>query len=278
LEITRLYDGYCADLDVLNNAGLFPPSVQELWTYALTIDPPSGLLILEITLRYPALASIRRLEFQGNTWGVRVPVVHIMLASMPRLEVLGLSWHCNNSEGELWDAIAQCKATLRELRIDNMSLQHWQQLQETEMQGLHSLEGFSRLEILKIGAGMLWALWSAWRREYPGQEIDGFLEGMFPRDIRELTFWEPSKEFKAGLCRLAGAVALGRYPRLGSVVIARPEIVMSTTSWDGKMDWFWEEARAELQDAFEAAEVRFVMDISPRTRPTERSATSHFPF
>lgn len=275
LEITPLHNDYGSDLDFVSDAGLFVPSLRELWTYTPTIDiddAPLGptSIVPEITQRYPDMRFLRRLEFQGSV-NVRVRVVHVMLASMQKLEVLGLSWHGNNAEGELWDAIAQCKGTLRELRIDNSSRGQSTELKASEMRRLHSLEGFERLEVLKIGPGMLWALWSAWNREHPGRDRNGFLEEMFPVGVREVTIWEPSREFRAGLERLAGAVARFRYPRLGRVVIARPETVTSGY-WDQNMDGFWEGARVGLQKAFEAVGMQLVMDLTSRGSPPEPAA------
>ncbi|KAK4442994.1 hypothetical protein QBC34DRAFT_478642 [Podospora aff. communis PSN243] len=225
LEITKLYNGGAGHLDVLEKTSLFGPSVTELWTYGIATTPLLGIAITslfglnvhEITRRSTALAGIRRLEFQGSC-RMSVRDVHVMLASMPALQVLGLSWTRNGhgQEGEMWDAIAQRKTTLQELRIDNPSVSHFPPLHETDMRGLHSLEEFSQLEVLKIGPGMLCALWSACTREYPKRNKDEFLEGMFPRGGYQGTYpLGTARSVQAGHPSIGWGGGDGSLPALG---------------------------------------------------------------
>ena len=84
-----------------------------------------------------------------------------------------------------------------------------------------SLADFEKLEVLKVDGHALSALRRAWERKNRHPRVDGFLAGMFPPGIREVTFWRlDGLAMCAAMQEFASVVAVGGYPRLEKVRLA----------------------------------------------------------
>ncbi len=84
-----------------------------------------------------------------------------------------------------------------------------------------SLVDFERLEVLKVDGHALSALRRAWERKNRHPPVDGFLAGMFPPGIREVTFWRlDGLAMRAAMDEFARVAADRGYPRLQKVRLA----------------------------------------------------------
>ncbi|KAK0622481.1 hypothetical protein B0T14DRAFT_388518, partial [Immersiella caudata] len=110
---------------------------------------------------------LKMLEFD-EVCGINEELLRKMVESAPELEVFGLVWNptgdAYNWSGEgtaadVWKALGLRRETLREVRVDI--------LREEELEvgklGWWSLEGFRKLEVLKVGELALEVLREAWR-------------------------------------------------------------------------------------------------------------------
>ncbi|KAK4448932.1 hypothetical protein QBC34DRAFT_464132 [Podospora aff. communis PSN243] len=263
LEITNYYisgDQYDVPFPAIISLCALAPNLQELWTYNPGSDGRGP---------YP-LQSLKRLEFE-DVCGVNEVLLRAMVESAPGLEVFGLVWHPAgdsyswSGEGEAadaWKALWLRRETLREVRLDVLK-DGWDGELRLGRLGWWSLGGFGMLEVLKVGAFALEVLREAWRGRRGfvdgglGGDDEGFVRGLLPRSIREVTLWEPSGELVGGMMSLAGVVAQGEYPGLKRVVVAPTELIADRwhEEWVGQGEWL--RASGELQRAFARSGVVF---------------------
>lgn len=234
------------------------PSLEELWTY----NPGS-----EGGAKYPyPLGNLRRLEFE-DVCGMDEGLLFNMLASIEQLEVFGLLWHPSgdsyNWTGEgtaadAWKALVLQKESLKEIRLDILRGEG-DYVMEVGRLKWYTLDRFEKLEVLKVGEFALQVLREKWRsrQPVPPANDDGFLEGLFPKTIREVTFWEPDGGLVGSMPRFAAAVAQGECPDLKRVVIAPPENMSDRwfPGWLGQSEWVG--ASGDLHRAFARSGVVF---------------------
>ncbi|KAK4155860.1 hypothetical protein C8A00DRAFT_41592 [Chaetomidium leptoderma] len=196
------------------------------WSYADTVSP---------------LSNLRRLYFQSNCY-MSPRMLTKMLQAAPRLEVLAVHWDAmvdgyDYAEGgratEAWGAVEHRKDSLRELRLD------LRDDMDPGEGGRDSLKDFEK-------------------RNNMHARVDCFLSAMFPASIREVTLWRlDGREMKAAMLRFAKVVAVGRYPKLESVVLAPSE----TSDRQDYDEWpnggEWDEVKEELEEEFGKRGVRF---------------------
>lgn len=248
------------------------PNLEELWTYS----PGS-----EGGAKYPyPLGNLRRLEFE-DVCGMDEGLLFNMLGSIEQLEVFGLLWHPSgdsyNWTGEgtaadAWKALVLQKESLKEIRLDILRGEG-DYVMEVGRLKWYTLDRFEKLEVLKVGEFALQVLREKWRsrQPVPPANDDGFLEGLFPKTIREVTFWEPDGRLVGSMPRFAAAVAQGECPDLKRVVIAPPENMSDRwfPGWLGQSEWVG--ASGDLQRAFARSGVLFEVQ-------TERADSIRGPF
>ena len=248
------------------------PHLEELFTYNPGGSGGSGFddgSLLELPLH-----NLRRLEFDGTC---RIPpaVLRGMVASAPKLEVLGLSWdptgdnHHNKggksgggecTVAEVWEILMIRRQTLREVRLDihQGDTRHGGEILPVGLLGWSSLMEFERLEVLKVGNFALSAVRDAWIRETrnEGRGAEGFLEGLLPWGIREVTLWQPDGDLIMAVRRLAEVAVMGRYRELERVIVGPSEVSeIEWSVWEGREEWL--RASLELQLEFERDGVTF---------------------
>ncbi|KAK5657377.1 hypothetical protein OQA88_2947 [Cercophora sp. LCS_1] len=240
--------------------------VEELWTYNPGSDFGLGSGNEGGGVVYP-LRKLKRLEFD-DVCGVNEELLYNMVESAPELEVFGLVWNpagdTYNWSGEgtvadVWKALGLRRETLREVRLD--VLRSDDDLEVGRL-GWWSLEGFVKLEVLKMGEFALDVLREAWRERrrflgFQGVDDGGFVRGLLPRRIKEVTLWEPDGALVGGMKALAEAVRQGEYPDLKQVVVAPPDLMSDRwyDGWAGESEW--SRASAHLRKAFARSGVVF---------------------
>jgi len=234
------------------------PNLEELWTY----NPGS-----EGGVPYPyPLRSLRRLEFD-DICGMDEDLLFNMLASIEKLEVFGLIWYPSgdtyNWSGEgtaadAWKALVLQKDSLKEIRLDILR-DDGEYVMEVGRLKWYTLDRFKKLEVLKVGEFALQVLREKWRsrQPIPPTNDDGFLEGLSPKSIKEVTFWEPDGGLVESMRRFAGAATQGEYSDLKRLAAAPPEQMSDRyfEGWRGESEWV--RASEDLQRAFARSGVVF---------------------
>ncbi|KAK0744753.1 hypothetical protein B0T21DRAFT_358316 [Apiosordaria backusii] len=224
--------------------------------HSLSLPSPND----NINLTAP-LTNLRRLDLQESNY-ISPKCLTTLLASAPELEALALHWDalgdayddCDDRRVvDAWNAIEQRKDSLRELRLD---IRSDTELGEGERDGL---KDFERLEVLKVDGRSLSVLRAAWKRRNRHAKMDSFLSAFFPPDIREVTLWDlDGVEMYEAMTRFARVVAVRRYPKLETVLLAPREALSKRHEFD---EWHnlleWPAIEDELEGEFSKGGVRF---------------------
>lgn len=121
-----------------------------------------------------------------------------------------------------------------------------------------SLADFEKLEVLKVDGHALGALRRTWERKNRNPRVDGFLAGMFPPGIREVTLWRlDGLAMRAAMQEFARVVAAGGYPRLEKVRLAPSSRTDSEWGERWVNQGAWNEVVGALTEKFATGGVRF---------------------
>lgn len=214
------------------------------------------------------LSNLRRLEFD-DTCRLQPDVLCAMVTAATKLEVFGINWFPmedsynwpeGRTAGEIWQILNLRKGTLKEVKLDINPMAYDGEMMELGSVRLGSLRKFERLEVLKVGDFALQLIRERWEEENRGRMgKESFLEGFFPKGIREVTLWWPDGEMVPVVRRLAEVVKLGEYPMLRRFTVAPSQ--MEDVEFDG---WgtrdnqvVWRNNREELRGVFGRGGVEF---------------------
>lgn len=205
------------------------------------------------------LGNLRALDLQSNN-AVCSEVLSDFMSKTPKLERFALQWDAFSYDDDAddrrvidaWNALEKRKDTLREVWLDVRDDTEPGTTRRTE------LKDFERLEVLKVDVHALSPLRAAWKLNNRHAKVDGFLSGMLPESIREVTLWNlDAQEYSEAVKRFAKVVGFGRYPALKSVVLAKGE----RSERDGFNPWrgpgVWRGMREELEEEFAKGGVIF---------------------
>ncbi|KAF7125521.1 hypothetical protein CNMCM5793_001760 [Aspergillus hiratsukae] len=247
--------------------------------YAIEYGKISGLLhaspnlehlsLPSIEMFYPGEAEVPPLEkLRHLDLGEGAPPPYFLncaLEACPNLQEFQLHWVDTDGYDEDsdewspldgWRALQRVQSSVREIVFETViEFRDDDNLEED----VSTLQGFARLEILKVNGIALDALYNAWAHHNRYASMDQFVYEVFPSTIKELTIWDPAAWLIEVVRLLAREAARGQYHRLAKITIGLSEH-MDGYGFD-VVPWVRQETTVRRE--FERSTIELCMDLPP---------------